>query len=325
MIRYLPGIGFSFFIALLAHFLSALSLFAIIGPPVIALLIGLLLSKISNHSSLKLGYQFVIKRILKISVILLGFQFNLALLFQTGFEFVLIILFSMTVLALFSYVTRNIFKLDPHLLTLITSGTAICGGTAIATLAPVIDAQEDQVAYSLSTIFLFSMLAVLIYPIVGNFFSLSDFHFGIWAGASINDTSSVVAASSFYGDMSGSIATIVKLTRVIMLIPLVIILSIFTSKKNKIEKVQLKKIFPWFVIGFLIASLLSTQTYIHHSIVQILINLGKFFIVWVMGAIGLSTDWNALLKNGIRPLFFGFCCSLILSLSTLLGYYLIFN
>ena len=141
-----------------------------------------------------------------------------------------------------------------RLKTLIGVGTAICGGSAIAAISPIIEADEMEIAYSISTIFLFNIIAVLIFPPLGHLLGFSDKAFGLWAGTAINDTSSVVAAGYAFSNAAGAYATIVKLTRTTMIIPIAIIYSIITAYQKKKEankdsevNFSLKKIFPWFI------------------------------------------------------------------------------
>jgi uncharacterized integral membrane protein (TIGR00698 family) len=199
-----------------------------------------------------------------------------------------------------------------NLKTLIGVGTAICGGSAIAAISPIIEADDMEIAYSVSTIFLFNVIAVLIFPPLGHLFSFSDKAFGLWAGTAINDTSSVVAAGYAYSNAAGAYATIVKLTRTTMIIPISLIFSFivaYKKKKASIEDPQvnysLKKIFPWFIIWFLVASLLNTIGVFPESSIFYINTIGKFMIVMALTAIGLNSDFKKMLKTGVKPIILG--------------------
>ena len=193
-------------------------------------------------------------------------------------------------------------------------GTSICGGSAIAATAPVIDADDREVAYSISTIFLFNILAVFLFPAMGRAFGMTDQGFGMWAGTAINDTSSVVAAGYAFSDAAGDFATIVKLTRTLMIIPITLVLAFWRTTRVKRaggaeeNSFSLKRIFPWFVIGFLVAAVLNSTGIFPTALMGALNWLGKFGIMVAMAGIGLNTNVKSLFKNGLRPISLGLCC-----------------
>jgi len=183
----------------------------------------------------------------------------------------------------------------------------------------VIKAKDEDVAQAISTIFLFNIIAVFLFPALGHLIGLSDTGFGMWAGTAINDTSSVVAAASSWSQQAGSgtalqFATIVKLTRTLMIVPITLVLAVYTSRKAKKEAAQNKgtysfrKIFPWFVLGFIAAALIYTFLPIPASLSSFLVKAGKFLIVMAMAAIGLNTNLKKLLTQSTRPLLLGLCC-----------------
>ena len=201
-------------------------------------------------------------------------------------------------------------------------GTSICGGSAIAATAPVIDATDQDIAFSISTIFLFNILAVFIFPSLGHLLGLSDIGFGMWAGTAINDTSSVVAAGYTYSTAAGDYATIVKLTRTLMIIPITFFLAIYKSKKGNTSSrpstYRLRKIFPWFVLGFLLTALINSVGIFPEGLMNCLNFIGKFGIMTAMAAIGLNTNLKKLIANGFRPILLGLSCWFVVAVVSLI-------
>ncbi len=206
--------------------------------------------------------------------------------------------------------------------SLINAGTGICGGSAIAAIAPVIDATDMDVAYGLSATFLFDMVMVVIFPILGRKLGLSDAAFGLWAGTAVNDTSSVVATGYAFSEAAGDFATMVKLTRTLSIIPTVLVFAAISLKLKKKEaagadasvNVNMKSVFPWFILGFLALSGLTSLGLIPGSVSSALKTLSKFLMVAALGAVGLNTDFKALCKSGAKPMLHGFIISLLVVL-----------
>ena len=227
----------------------------------------------------------------------------------------------------FGYLLGKLFKMDWKLSSLISAGTGICGGTAVATLSQVIDADDSDVAYAISATFIFDVVMVILFPIMGAALGLSDMAFGLWAGTAVNDTSSVVAAGYAYSDAAGDFATIVKLTRTLSIIPVVLAFS-YLNEKLKMKqnagaaveqkKVNLKKIFPWFILLFLGAALLNSVGIIPAALSSTLSTLSKFFMVMALAAIGLKTDIRDVTKSGFLPMLHGFIISAIVVIVALL-------
>lgn len=307
-------------------------LFPVIGGPVFAILIGMILTLIiKNKSNLQEGITFTSKKILQYAVILLGFGLNLSTILKTGKQSLPIIASTIAISLIVAYLLHRIMKIPSKISTLVGVGSSICGGSAIAATAPVIDADDEEIAQSISVIFLFNVIAALVFPTLGGLLGLSDAGFGLFAGTAVNDTSSVTAAASAWDGIHGSntldTATIVKLTRTLAIIPITLVLAfirIRTEKKNSKnevsdKKVDFKKIFPMFIIYFVLASVITTVvTSVFsdnaavlngaNSVFGFLKDLSKFFIVMAMAAIGLNTNIVKLIKTGVKPIFMGFCC-----------------
>jgi uncharacterized integral membrane protein (TIGR00698 family) len=193
---------------------------------------------------------------------------------------------------------------------LIGVGTGICGASAIAATTAVIKAKQEQVAYAIGTIFTFNIAAVLLFPPIGHLLGMSAHSFGLWAGTAINDTSSVVAAGYAYSGDAGSYGLVVKLTRTLVLIPIVIVLAVLTARKHTATRFTLRtmpwrKIVPLFLIGFVAAATLGTLGVVPSSWHPAVSDLGAFLITTALAGIGLSLRMSVMRKAGPRPLLLG--------------------
>jgi uncharacterized integral membrane protein (TIGR00698 family) len=287
--------------------------YSIIGGPVFGILLGLVIALFPRKSSFESGIKFTSKKVLQYAIILLGFGMNFFQIFNVGSQSLLIIISTISTSLIVSYFASKLMKIPSNVSILVGVGSSICGGSAIAATAPVIDANDEDIAKSISVIFLFNVIAAFLFPFLGNQLGLSDIGFGMWAGTAINDTSSVVAAgqtwaSSHGSDIALNYATIVKLTRTLAIIPITLSLALYRSKKNTSTTVKLSKIFPWFILFFLFAAIVSTVFDLDSSITKPLTEAGKFFITMAMGAIGLNTNIVKLIKTGGKPILLGLCC-----------------
>ena len=302
----------------------------VIGAPVIAIIAGMILSLIiKKKDAFTDGIAFTSKKILQYAVILLGFGLNLATIGKVGLTSLPIILSTIATSLIVAFVMYKLLKVPSKMATLIGVGSSICGGSAIAATAPVIDADDEEIAQSISVIFLFNVIAALIFPTLGGFLGMSNEGFALFAGTAVNDTSSVTAAASTWDSMHGTgsmvldSATIVKLTRTLAIIPITLVLAFVRMRKEKSgntgskTKVSLKKIFPMFILYFVLASVITTIATsvltgqaldVANSIFGFLKQLSKFFIVMAMAAIGLNTNIVKLVKTGGKPILLGFTC-----------------
>jgi len=305
------GILFPLLIAIAAVWLGGL--FPIVGAPVFGMVLGILINNLSGKPAwTETGVSFAAKKLLQYAIILLGAGLSLTQVWKTGRESLCVMLATLSVAAISAWVFGKLLKIPGRLTALIGVGTAICGGSAIAAVSPVIEADEKEVAYSISTIFFFNIVAVLIFPPMGHLLGFSDKAFGLWAGTAINDTSSVVAAGYAFSRTAGEYATIVKLTRTTMIIPVSLLFAVMTLlKKRNAAKTSDKvnysfiKIFPWFIVGFLALSLLNTLSVISAAAACRLSSAGKFLIVVALSAVGLGSDFKEMLKTGFKPILLG--------------------
>lgn len=297
-----------FLIALAAKFMGGV--FPSVGGPVFGILMGITLSGYF-HPSRQRPFKDISKNLLQYSIILIGFELDINNVLKVGGNSVALmvttIAFTMT-LALF---LGKMLKLSLNTVLLIGAGTSICGGSAIIATAAVIKAADDEIIHSLSTIFLFNIIAAFVFPPIGRFLLMGDHTFGMWAGTAINDSSSVMAAGFTFSDQAGRLAAIVKLTRTLMIIPVTFLISLFYSRFCECGGgYNVKKIFPWFIAAFAFASLTRTALAgtVDAEIFRSLASAGKFLVIASLAAIGLNTNLSALVKNGRRPIFLGLVC-----------------
>lgn len=306
----------------------------IIGAPVFAILFGMLVTLIkpdfAGNEKLKDGIKFTSKKILQWAVIILGFSLNLGTIFSVGAKSLPVIISTITTSLVVAFLMMKLLKMDGKVSCLIGVGSSICGGSAIAATAPVIDADDSEVAQSISVIFLFNVLAALIFPIFGHAIGFGSEGFAIFAGTAVNDTSSVTACAStaegsgLYG-VTGILAAAVtvKLTRTLAIIPITLVLALYRTYKLKKNgetgsNYSLKKIFPFFIIYFIIAAVITTivgsigdnafSAFYMGTFVGWMKWLAKFFIAMAMCAIGLNTNIVTLIKKGGKPILMGFAC-----------------
>ena len=320
--KNLPGIAVCLSIAIPSWLLG--KLVPVIGGPVFSILLGMIIALLWTPGTVcKPGIGFTSKKILQAAVVLLGFGLNLNVVLQTGKQSLPIIICTITTSLLVAFVMHKLLHIDGDISTLIGVGSSICGGSAIAATAPVIHADDEKVAQAISVIFFFNVLAALLFPLLGQaigFDTTSGEAFGIFAGTAVNDTSSVTAAASTWDSMWGlgsqtlDKAVTVKLTRTLAIIPITLVLAFLYTRKGQKSQgkgVSLKSIFPFFILYFIAASLLTTVAVhfgVDASVFSPIKTLSKFFIVLAMAAIGLNTDIVKLIKTGGAPLALGACC-----------------
>lgn len=271
------------------------------------LLAGILLSFFMTPALADRTKKFSTK-LLQISVILLGASLNFNAVLNQGGNGVLITMVSIIGIFLLGYLGNKILKVEKVQATLITMGTAICGGSAIGALAPVLRADSFAITISIGVVFLLNALAVFIFPFLGHYFELTQEQFGLWSALAIHDTSSVVAASAIYGEKALEIATTVKLIRALWIIPITLCFSFLTDREKR-SKITI----PWFILGFLLCSLLFTFVDIPQSYKLQVTALAKLGFAITLFLIGLTFDFKKIKQVGIRPLIFGVGLWLVVS------------
>lgn len=330
--KNLPGIAVCLAIAIPSWLLG--KLVPVIGGPVFSILLGMVIALLWTPGAVcKPGVGFTSKKILQAAVVLLGFGLNLNVVLQTGKQSLPIIVCTITTSLLVAYAMHKLLHIDGDISTLIGVGSSICGGSAIAATAPVIHADDEKVAQAISVIFFFNVLAALLFPLLGQaigFDTTSGEAFGIFAGTAVNDTSSVTATASTWDSMwnlgSATLdkAVTVKLTRTLAIIPITLVLAFLRTrreKQNGENRVDFKKIFPFFILFFIAASIITTVAVhfgVSASVFDPIKELSKFLIVLAMAAIGLNTNIVKLVRSGGKPIALGGCCWVCITLVSLL-------
>lgn len=327
------GIALCLAISIPSWFLG--KMYPIIGGAVIAILAGMLIGQfIKDKKPFADGIKFASKKILQWAVILLGFGLNLNVILKTGQESLPIIISTIATSLIISYILCKVMNIPRKISTLIGVGSSICGGSAVAAAAPVIDADDEEVAQAISVIFFFNVLAALVFPTMGVFLGMSTnsgYGFGVFAGTAVNDTSSVTACAASWDSMWNlgastlDTAVTVKLTRTLAIIPICLGLSYLRMQEAKREggagkSVDIKAIFPMFILYFVLASVITTictSMGVSSTIFAPIKTTSKFFIVLAMAAIGLNTDIVKLVKCGGKPIVMGFCCWLSITIVSL--------
>ena len=287
MKKYVPGIVLSFGMAAVSIILG--NWFPLIGSSVFAIVLGILLSNfLKIPDSFQPGLTYSGKKLLQYSIIFLGFSMSIGNVSETGLSSLKISILTILIAFFAAYAAGKFFKMRRILTILIGFGTAICGGSAIAAASPILEAEEEDIALSISTIFFFNILAVFIFPFLGHLMQMSDGYFGTWAGTAINDTSSVVAAGYTYSQAAGDLATIVKLSRALMIVPACLIFAgyRYVRGKQSAQKVDLKKIFPWFILWFVLASVVSSLGIFPSELVPYTKLLSQWLMAMALAGIG---------------------------------------
>ncbi|MGE6331609.1 YeiH family protein [Stenotrophomonas sp. NPDC077659] len=304
----------------------------LVGGPVFGIVLGIVLKNLLwPGSRFDAGIRFGGKQVLQWSIIALGFGLSLDQVLKTGMESLSVTLVTMSVAFLSAWLLGRWLRVEGKLTVLIGVGTAICGGSAIAAVTPILKPDDHDTAFSISTIFLFNLVAVLLFPLLGHLMHMSDQGFGLWAGTAINDTSSVVAAGYAYSDLAGGFATIVKLTRSTLIIPVCLVLTVAmaalarrrSTTTDAAGSFRIGAIFPWFILWFLVASGLRTAGWVPDASLPVLHTLAEVLIVFALSAIGLSANLRRMAASGFRPIALGLGVWVAVATSSLVVQYFI--
>lgn len=314
----IPGLLLCLGIAIVAFGLG--HAMPIVGGPVFGIVLGMIAAMtFKPDARFAPGIKFAGKQLLQVSIVLLGATLQLGEVVGSGLHSLPVMLGTLVITLAAAYGLGKLLGIDRDLRRLLGVGTAICGGSAIAALSSVIDVSETEVAYAISTVFLFNIAAVLTFPWIGHLIALSQHAFGLWAGTAINDTSSVVAAGFVYGHAAGTQAVIVKLTRTTLIIPIVVFYAgkrIWKMRGNG-AGVDWAKIVPWFILWFVLAALANTFGAIPAALHPAITELALFLIIVALTGVGLSANAQAIRAAGVRPLVLGFLLWALIAISSL--------
>lgn len=286
--------------------LAALCFSPVVSPP-IALFLGIIFVNIFGQV---FNADKIIKIVLQVSIVGLGFGINLKQALQAGSEGFLFTVFSITLIVVLGIVLGYIFRIDKIITQLISFGTAICGGSAIAAIAPILKADGKQTSVSLGIIFLLNALALFIFPEIGQYFHLSQNQFGIWSAIAIHDTSSVVGAASKYGHEALQTATTVKLARALWIIPISFMLSFLNKSGGKIK-------IPYFIGFFVLAILVNSYFPAIKEVTDYVVDFSKSSLKVALFLIGTGLSFQNLKNIGIKPLLLGIILWVVISVISL--------
>lgn len=300
--------------------------FPLIGAPIFAIILAAGLANIPAMAAALGGWRIseVSGKGLRLGIVLLGFTVNLAVVAEVGLGALGMLVFLVALALVIALGLGRLFRINLDLASLIGVGTAICGASAIAALSPVIRAKSADMAYAISVVFLFNMLAVIVYPLIGHGMGMSDEAFGTWAGAAINDTSAVIAAGFSYSEPAGTIATVVKLTRTTLIIPVMLLFGLMVSMMDRkgeqeVETGVMKRIagaIPIFIILFVAASVINTAGLVGDMQPHFQF-MAKSVMVVALAAVGLQCNWRTFAGAGIKPLLLGLVTALVVGIVSL--------
>ncbi len=275
----------------------------------IALVAGFLFTLVAGHPMQQLASR-VTSWLLKASVVGIGFGMNVQEAISAGREGAWLTIGSITIVLSVGYLLGRWMGIDRRMAHLVASGTAICGGSAIAAVAPAIEAKEEEISISLGVIFLLNSIALIIFPIMGHHLELTQHQFGLWSAIAIHDTSSVVGAAATYGEEALKVATTVKLTRALWIIPISLLsICLFRSKSKKIS-------IPWFILLFVLA-MVANSIFELGSLATGVYHLSKNMLVVTLFLIGSAISVGAIRKTGAKPIVLGVALWIVISLVSL--------
>ncbi len=323
---FILGVAICFAVAGLSVLLEKLIPGELLGASIIALFMGTIINSFFHPAWMKPALKFTSKKVLKAAIILLGASLSVNTILSVGKMTFFVMIFTFAMCFGGGYFIRKLFGLNWKLSNLISAGTGICGGSAVAAIAPVIDADDKDIAFAMSSTFLFDMIMIALYPLMGKALGMSDIAYGIWAGTSVNDTASVVASGYAFSEVAGDFATMVKLTRTIAIIPTVLVFAYIGTRikqkemkaANNGQKVNLLKIIPWFIGGFLLLAILNSVGCIPVAVSGIMKKTSKFLMVSALAAIGLGTSITDFKKAGLAPMFYGITIDTLVTLTALI-------
>ena len=318
------GVGVCFAVAALSVLLERLIPGELLGASIIALFMGTFINSFFHPDWMKPALKFTSKKILKAAIVLLGASLSINTIMSVGKMTFFVMIFTFAMCFGGGFFIRKLFGLNWKLSNLISAGTGICGGSAVAAIAPVIDADDKDIAFAMSSTFLFDMVMIALYPIMGRALGMSDIAYGIWAGTSVNDTASVVASGYAFSEAAGDFATMVKLTRTIAIIPTVLVFAYIGTRMKQKElqaaggkKVNIVKIIPWFIGGFLALAIVNSIGLIPVAVSGVMKSASKFLMVTALAAIGLGTSITDFKKAGLAPMFYGITIDTLVTLTAL--------
>lgn len=293
---------------------------ALLSPLMLAVILGIgFRNSIGVAPIFEPGIKFCLKRLLKFAIVLLGAKLSLGEVQTVGLKGLLIVILSISLTFGFTFWLGKRLGVQKRLTCLIAAGTSICGASAIVATSSTIESSEEDVVYAISLVTVMGTIATLVYPLLQTTIHLSPEAFGIWCGASIQDVAQVLAASFQNGDLSGMLATISKLSRVLFLIPTMLVLSYFsiTLGLSRVNDSSRKLPIPWFAIAFVAVVLINSLNIIPLAIKDLIIQVNPILLTVSLVALGLNTNLRKISKIGFKPMYLAGLSWIFLSLSSL--------
>jgi uncharacterized integral membrane protein (TIGR00698 family) len=320
-----PGLAWSSSVAFVAWLLA--HVIPLLGAPVLAILIGIGLGTARRPSAAAIeGIAFSATRLLQVAIVLLGTGLGLGEVVRVGGRSLPVMLGTLAVALVGAVAFGRLLAVAPRLRVLIGVGTGICGASAIAAVSGIVEASATEIAYAISTIFVFNIVAVVLFPALGHLLHLSQHGFALWAGTAVNDTSSVVATAYAYGHSAGVQAVVVKLTRTTLIVPIALALSALRAgavRSDSRRRVRITRLVPAFLVWFVVAAALDTAGLIPPALHRPLSDAALALITVALAGVGLSSDLVRMRQVGVRPLLLGAllwvsvaCASLLLQALT---------
>lgn len=278
-----------------------------------ALLLGMVLRQVRPPAErLTPGLRFSQKTMLQTAIVLTGAGLTAGEILSAGTVAMPVILVTVIAGLILIPMAGRLLRIQGKVTHLVATGTAICGATAIGAVTPVLGASAAEMAYAISTIFLFNILAVGVYPLLGHLAGFSDWMFGLWSGSAVHDTSSVLAAAYAFSDDAGQYATVVKLARTTLLIPMIIGYGLMVGGGKRVEWQTIVRQFPSFIVWFAVAAVVNSLGWVPGLLAAPVKWLSKFLMVAALAAVGLNTDFGSLRQIGPRPMLLGLGASVLI-------------
>jgi uncharacterized integral membrane protein (TIGR00698 family) len=310
----LPGLAIAGGLAATAFALRSLPGVATFSPLILAILLGMAFHNvIGTPAQAKAGIKFSLRRILRFAIILLGLQLTAAQVAEVGTTGIAIIVSTLIATFLFTKWFGRVLGVDAKLAELIAAGTSICGASAVIATNTVTNARDEDVAYAVACVTVFGSIAMFAYPLLPAFLHLTPKAYGLWTGSSIHEIAQVVAAAFQDGKLAGEFGTIAKLSRVMMLAPVVLTLSYFARHRRKNDEAAASPPLPWFVLGFIALVVLNSLVAIPPSAKAFIVPATTFLLSVALAAMGLETDIRKLKAEGLKPLLLGLAAFLFIA------------
>ena len=322
----LPGVLVAAALAWLARWLHTIPAIGAISALMLAILLGIFIRNTTGiHPVLQPGIKFSMRRLLRLAIMLLGFQLSLHQIRQVGGIGFLIVATTLVCTFLFTVWLGKLLGVDPKLVELLAAGTSICGASAVVATNTVTDGTDEDVAYAIAVVTALGTASVVLYPLASSAMAMPASSYGLWAGASIHEIAQVIAAAFQGGPVSAQYGTISKLSRVMLLAPVVFLLGYLADRnRGRVDNAQGKAPFPWFLVGFLLMIGVNSLGILTAEWVARLVFVNQFLLALALAAMGLETSARKLIGEGLRPFLVGagaWCFISVLSLSLIRALY----